>query len=260
MPLPDARTAVREHLAGRITHATLFRSLMTHVDWHVPVHTSPEGEAVVLTFVDAAGERWIKVFTDLSAVEAWVAQEGKELDGQCLVTDGANLFGALDAELAGVEINPGLPEGVHYQRQHIPLLQQWARIIELESALETIDAGETPIGLLRDYDAYVLVLKRTGADSAQLVLAPDADDRMLAAVFTAEDTLAAFFDQVLASADFEPIPVRVNGEQLFTQLQTLPLDGLVFNCSGPTQPRAFGKRLADYVLSRGDESGRGSAR
>ncbi len=253
MTLPDARAAAREHLAGRLSHATLFRSLMTHADWHVPVRSaSADGEAAVLTFVDAAGERWIKIFTDLSAAEAWAEQEGSGLGGQCVVTDGANLFGSLDDELAGVEINPGFPEGIHYQRQHIPLLRQWARIIELESALETVDRGETPIGLLRDYDAYVLVLKRTGAESAQLVLAPDDNGRALAAVFTAEDTLAAFFDQVLSSADFEPIPVRVTGEQLFAQLQALPLDGLVFNCSGPIPPRAFGKRLADYVLASGD--------
>lgn len=249
MSLPDARTAMREHLAGRLPSPTLFRSLMAHADWHVPVHSSTAGEAEVMTFVDAAGARWVKVFTDLGAVEAWVEQVGGQPDQQCVVTDGANLFGALDDALAGVEINPGLPEGIHYQQQHLPLLRQWARIIELESALETIDVGETPIGLLRDYDAYVIVLKRTGADTAQLVLAPDADGRLLAAVFTAEDTLAAFFDQVLAAADFEPIPVRVNGTQLFGQLQALPLDGLVFNCSGPVQPRAFGKRLAEYVLS-----------
>lgn len=252
MSFVDARTAVREHLAGRLSHAALFRSLMAHPDWHVPVCAGTDDEATVMTFVDAAGERWIKVFTDLGAVEAWAEQFGGEADGRCIVTSGTNLFGALDDELAGVEINPGLPEGVHYQRPHIPLLRQWARITELESALETIDADETPLGLLRDYDAYVLVLKRTGPDSAHLVLAPDDDGRALAAVFTAEDTLAAFFDQVLSAADFEPIPVRVNGEQLFTQLRALPLDGLVFNCSGPVRPRAFGKRLADYVLGRGD--------
>ncbi|MCS7080450.1 MAG: SseB family protein [Chloracidobacterium sp.] len=248
MSLPDARTAVREHLAGRLTHAALFRSLMAHSDWHVPVHAATDGEATVMTFVDAAGERWIKVFTDLSAVEAWAEQFGDELDGRCIVTSGMNLFGALEDDLGGVEINPGLPESVHYRRQHIPLLRQWARITELESALETIDTGETPLGLLRDYDAYVIVLKRVGPDSAHLVLAPDDNGRALAAVFTAEDTLAAFFDRVLSSADFEPIPVRINGQQLFAQLQALPLDGLVFNCSGPIQPRAFGKRLADYVL------------
>jgi hypothetical protein len=249
MSLPDARTAVCEHLAGRLSSATLFRSLMAHPDWHVPVYASSEGEAAVMTFVDAAGARWIKVFTDLAAVEAWAEQGGGVPGQQCVVTDGANLFGALEDTLAGVEINPGLPEGVHYQQQHLPLLRQWARIVELESALETIDTGETPIGLLRDYDAYVIVLKRTGPDTAQLVLAPDADGRLLAAVFTAEDTLAAFFDQVLATADFEPIPVRVNGRQLFGQLQALNLDGLVFNCSGPIPPRAFGRRLADYVLT-----------
>ncbi|OYT72538.1 MAG: hypothetical protein CFK52_04905 [Chloracidobacterium sp. CP2_5A] len=256
MPLPDARAAAREHLAGRLSHAALFRSLVSHADWHVPVRSSANGEAAVLTFADPAGARWVKIFTDLSAIETWAEQEGGGLDGQCVVTDGANLFGALDDELAGVEINPGSPEGIHYQRQHLPLLRQWARIIELESALETVDQGETPIGLLRDYDAYVLVLKRVGDDSAQLVLAPDDQGRALAAVFTAEDTLAAFCDQVLSSADFEPIPVRVNGERLFAQLQALPLDGLVFNCSGPIQPRAFGKRLADYVLAPDAHPGR----
>jgi hypothetical protein len=248
MPLPDARTAIREHLAGRLPSATLFRSLMAHADWHVPVHPTTEDEATVMTFVDAAGEPWIKIFTDLSAVEAWAEQAGGLSDQHCVVTDGAHLFRSLDDTLAGLEVNPGLPEGIYYQRQHLPLLRQWARIVELESALETIDKGETPLGLLRNYDAYVLVLKRTGADTAHLVLAPDANGRLLAAVFTAEDTLAAFFDQVLATADFEPIPVRVTGEQLFGQLRALPLDGLVFNCSGPIQPRAFDKRLAEYVL------------
>lgn len=254
MPLPDARTAVREHLAGNLPGSILFRCLTEHENWHIPARAGAEGEPALVNFVDQTGGRWLKLFTDAEAVEHWFEKEGADVADQCLVTNGANLFSALEDDLAGIEINPQSEFAIHYVTEHIPVLKHWSRAVQLEQALETVDVDETPLGLLKNYDAYVLVLRKTGDESAQLVLAPDEQGRSLAAVFTAEDALEAFFESVLAEADFEPIPVRVGGEQLFAQLNALPLDGIVFNCSGPAHPRAFGRRLAEYVLSAPEEN------
>lgn len=254
MPLPDARTAVREHLAGNLPGASLFRSLTEHNDWHIPARTGTDGDPALVNFVDQTGGRWLKLFTDADAVENWFEKEGAEVADQCIVTSGTQIFSVLEDDLAGIEINPMSEHAIHYVTEHIPVLKHWSRAIRLEQALDTVDVDETPLGLLKDYDAYVLVLRKTGEESAQLVLAPDEQGRSLAAVFTAEDALDAFFDTVLAEADFEPIPVRVGGEQLFAQLNALPLDGIVFNCSGPSFPRAFGKKLAEYVLSSTEEN------
>ncbi len=253
MPLPDARTAVHEHLSGSLPGATLFRCLVEHNDWHIPARTGEDGEPTLVNFIDESGGRWLKLFTDAAAVELWFEKEGGAVADQCLVTAGYSIFGVLEDELAGIEINPQSAEAIHYVTEHIPVLKHWARAVRIEQALSTVDIEDTPLGLLKDYDAYVLVLRKTGDESAQLVLAPDEQGRSLAAVFTAEDSLEAFFETVLADADFEPVPVRVGGEQLFAQLNALPLDGIVFNCSGPGQPRAFGKRLAEYVLSSTQE-------
>jgi hypothetical protein len=248
------RHAIRAHLAGDLDGQSLFRALMSHKEWHIPTRTDAGGEAALVSFVAADGARWMKFFTDAEAVQTWSAAEGGDLADQCIVTVGYSIFGILEDDLAGVEINPSLQDAVHYVQEQIPQLRQWANSIRVEEALATIDFEETPLGLLKDYTNYFLVLRRAGADSAHLVLAPDSQGRALAAVFTAEDALQFFLDAIAPSADFDPVPVRVNGEQLFAQLNELPLDGVVFNCSGPIQPRAYGKRLAEYVLSADREA------
>lgn len=83
----------------------------------------------------------------------------------------------------------------------------------------------------------------------RLMLAPDEKGRKLAAIFTSEDTIAGFLPQVRAAAAPEQVVERIfSGEDLFSSLVSMPIDGMVFNCGGgPVDPVAFAKGFAQIV-------------
>jgi hypothetical protein len=71
----------------------------------------------------------------------------------------------------------------------------------------------------------------------------------LAAVFTADDAFDAFLpDDETPSEHGQLLRVTLPGAKLFEQLSTMSIDGVVFNCSGPTKPVAFAKAFLEVVL------------
>ena len=44
---------------------------------------------------------------------------------------------------------------------------------------------------------------------------------------------------------------NIDGDKLFNALRKMPIDGIVFNCSGPIKPKAFPLGFCDEVLSKG---------
>ena len=106
---------------------------------------------------------------------------------------------------------------------------------------------EHPLSLLREHDGYHLLMRATADGHSQLVLAPDARGRQLAAVFTAEDCLQAFMDRVLTQVKPLPLSLMLSGQELFERLVAMPLQGIVFNCAGPVQPHAGQLALAPHV-------------
>ena len=101
---------------------------------------------------------------------------------------------------------------------------------------------------VREYEGYRIVLQESGEDDFQLVLAPDTKNRLLAAVFTAADTLQAFLNDRTELLDGNHRSVTVDGKTLFAQLKQIELQGLVFNCSGPIRPAALASQFLDLVL------------
>jgi hypothetical protein len=43
----------------------------------------------------------------------------------------------------------------------------------------------------------------------------------------------------------------LDGHELFGQIAEMGLDGIVFNCAGPTRPRAFAAAFASLILAAG---------
>ena len=84
-----------------------------------------------------------------------------------------------------------------------------------------------------------------------MALAPDEGGRRLAAAFTAQDALQLFIvsrESVRGNDDL--VSVRLSGKELFSQIAaSSELDGLVINPSGPGQPLALSRAVADVVLS-----------
>jgi hypothetical protein len=45
--------------------------------------------------------------------------------------------------------------------------------------------------------------------------------------------------------------MELDGHELFGQIAEMGLDGIVFNCAGPTRPRAFAAAFASLILAAG---------
>ena len=81
-----------------------------------------------------------------------------------------------------------------------------------------------------------------------IALAPDQQQRALVAIFTAEDTAQRFLQAVgdrLGKIHMD----LIDGEKLFTQLNLLPLEGLVFNCYGPVATLALNKETIHQLAN-----------
>jgi len=85
-------------------------------------------------------------------------------------------------------------------------------------------------------------------DEQYVALAPDGRGRKIAAIFTAEDALDQFLENH-PKPNRRPVPIA--GEALFIAIRKMPLDGMVFNCSGPVKPRLFPLSFAAEILNNG---------
>lgn len=230
--------AIAAHRAGELDGIGLVRALVSFDHWLLPARVGEAGAAPLVTV--RGTERWLTVCSDRAAFDAAGAPGDLFLD-----TPGPGLFARLDPGLAGVNIDPGTGRAIHYQGEQLDTLREMGRAVLVERFLH---GAAYPDGLqkLRDYDGYRIVMRAKEGGGIQMVLAPDNQDRLLAAVFTAPDTLRAFLASL--PEGLVPIVVTLDGTELFTRLRELTLHGIVFNCRGPVKPRAVSAQLASEVL------------
>ena len=99
----------------------------------------------------------------------------------------------------------------------------------------------------------MLPLFRTD-DETHIVLAPDQDGRQLAAVFTARDAANCYIQAArLQDPELTITLDELDGSRLISNLLALhsdgALDGVVFNCFGPTNPVAFPMTLLEHLFN-----------
>ena len=245
------RQAIQAHLDGRLNGTLLLRSFMAFDDWHLPVIIQPSGE-VASRFALYEEERWFEMFSDFEVMQAYEAVHGDSILGDHIVTTtGVRVFSWLDDDLDGVNINPNSSLAIHYRKHQIPMLKSWANIVQLEQAIYTSEVVEDPFGVMRNFQQYHIVLQKL-KNEHQIVLAPDQQGRKLPAIFTAEDTRDSFL-AYLKEIDPESFSnirmLTLSGDELFSQLQGIPIDGIIFNPKGDLPQKAFILELIDHILS-----------
>jgi hypothetical protein len=245
----NLRQSIRQALGGELSGQALLRQFLNHEDWHVPAGRDDAGRILYVRLRDGQGRRYLFLCTDRQAYDDCVARVGEAVMGRHYVTaPGVDVFAGLPAEadVDVIGINEYSPPEMHYRSQQVPALQQWARAVRVERTLAT---PAPDLGTVKRFDSYYVVMQRLEGDEHALTLAPDKRGRKLAAVFTAPDTAEAFLrDQGDGGIKFAPVTVAVGGEQLFRDLQNLPIDGIVFNCVGPVPPRTFVPDFARAVV------------
>ncbi|MCA9524213.1 MAG: hypothetical protein KC609_24765 [Myxococcales bacterium] len=257
----EPRQAIQAFIDETITGTELARALVSWPNWNVPAQLDQSGTPGVSRFVTPNGERFFRLFSDGGAIDELRAAEGDDAVGPHFVeTSGWWAFGQLTDDLQWVDINPKCKADIHYRQPQFEMLREMARAVRIEGILgdmahaqsedELAHAGgaDDPMAAVREYEGYRIVLQESGEDDFQLVLAPDTKNRLLAAVFTAADTLQAFLNDRTELLDGNHRSVTVDGKTLFAQLKQIELQGLVFNCSGPIRPAALASQFLDLVL------------
>lgn len=234
------RDLARDWHADQATGHALARALVQQAGWWLPATLTEAGPAPFM--LSREDGPWLVAFSSQEDLTAWAEEhEAGELS---LQLTGPGLVEMLTDDLAGLDLEAGTPEAVHYRSEQFGVLELWAQAVAVESILRGNDLPD-PWTRVRDYPAYQLLVRQGGSS---MVLAPDDQGRRLAAVCTAPDTLAAFKARIQRELG-EEVQARVlAGRPLFELLSRLPLDGIVFNPSGPVPPAALAPAICQLVL------------
>jgi len=243
------RDAVAAYQAESTPTAALFRAIMAHPAWLVAGEHGPDGLRLAVLNPNGRG-RILELFSDDAAVAAFEATaEGPVQSGRVTLAGHALFSGLAEGAVDKIRFDPLSHHGISYVADRLPLLVAWARIVRVELALYAPASLPDPLGALAHHDDYKVVVVQDAGDD-ELVLAPDASGRALAAVFTAEDTAAAFV-KAMAEDTGERFEVRSRaGGPLFGRLDGMGLDGLVFNPLSHLPARALGAAVLPRLTAR----------
>lgn len=232
----DPRQALKAYREKQIEGHDLLRVLTAHTGWRMLAVAQEDGLHPLLRVV--GDDKWLQLFTDEDAFNEHIAARGDEAEGHRWVEkDGEWLFSNIGDTVAGIDINPLLDDAIHYKREQLDVLRQWAHSIKVERVLAeqlTDPDAAQAVAEGRFYIAFI-----DTEHGPQLALAPDPQqNRHFAAIFTAPDA-AIHYQQQASKVIGKELKLNVlPGATLFSRLASMPLDGLVFNCLGPPAPVA----------------------
>jgi hypothetical protein len=252
----DPRSAIQLFHDGSLAGRELLRCFASYPRWIVPASFGAGGPAL-LEF-RSGGSRHFYLFSDIEAYDAARRAVGESVMGEHYIEmTGDSVWLSFDSDVNALNINPHSPQQIYYKPEQFPRLRRWASTIRVERALDNVLATDDGYESIFAFDGYYLV-KKAGDDRGQLQLAPDSRGRTLAAVFTAEDSLEAYVNEMSHTRSEVLEPHLLSGSLLFELLVKAQLDGFVFNCCGPVTPRAFALAFSRRVIEKSGMSGQTS--
>jgi hypothetical protein len=260
MFIPAPRAAIRRWLNNEIGGTALMRLLVSDGQWMVPISGSVVGEMLqqgvpsrVMFSRDRQGVSRLFIFSDSDAYGEFSKAPGNAGQQHFLTTKGTWVFRMPLDGIDFIAIDAASPHQIAYGRDLFSRLKQMADAVEVEEALLELRAGPDPpedlLKLVRDYQGYTAAVQK--ADKAiRIAMAPDAEGRSLAAVFTHDEAFEAYLKATSESyREGELDQMSFAGSLLFEQILKMRVDGIVFNCCGPPKPVAFALQFARLVLN-----------
>jgi hypothetical protein len=242
------REAFAAYRDDALSENDLLRAITGHAAWRVMAETTPDGRDALGVIVQERGGRLLELFSDAEAVATFVATQGDGVEPVLREVDGPTLFSRLPDDIAHrINLDLGSTHAFRYKGEQIPLLRAWAEVATVELALLAPDRFANPFAVLRRGESYRILIRKLG-DERDWVMAPDAHDRTLAAVFTADDTIDAFIAQVESELEGTLEIVTQSGTDLFRAVDALDVDGIVFNPLSHLRPVALSAAVASKVL------------
>ena len=224
-----------------ISFAHLMRFLVAYNHWNLP---SKEGEPFIQQYGD---KQFVSLYStpENCMAEAW--QDAKttplEKNGYWIVD---NL-----PDVDGIVIDANQPHAMQIPRNYFSYLLQYKEALQLEDQLyrdaKAMNFSPELLAMMQQFPYYVLAIVQDPHGMTHITLAPDNQNRKLAAVFTTIDC----FEKFAGSAKELLGDIRMDilsGPELFTKLAELPLDGMVVNCYGPGYMTAFGAEFMKQLI------------
>lgn len=209
-----------------IHFSDVLRAIVTHDAWWVP---AKDGQPILN---QRDGETHLNLYSSEENTTG-IAQTGIDLQ-----KESDWVFSNLP-NVANVIIDAHLEHALQIPQVYLDNVIRMHKALALETHLSMMHADNwmTP---LQSFEHYLLPLVEDEQGRLHMALAPDQQQRALVAVFTAEDAAQRFLQA--AGDKLGKIHMDlIDGEKLFTQLNLLPLEGLVFNCYGPVATIALNK-------------------
>lgn len=261
MTTAPIKAAIERWRNKAISGTALMRHIVAYDQWQLPVADDAVGELLsgettrLMYQRTADGAAHLYVFSSAEAFEQYRAalKAEAEVPQHFLSVGGQWVFRLPLTEIDDVVIDPVCEWQISYSRDQFGRLRQMVAALEVEAAIEQLRFNPSPpkglMWLVKNYPAFLVAVAQVDGQT-RLIFAPDGQGRQLAALFTFDDAFAAYQAEMQPRyPDFELRPLRLPGQELFSRLAQLDIDGLVFNCSGPSQVIAFTREFTERILT-----------
>lgn len=250
----EAQTALELFKSKDISIHQCFRALCQFEQWVVGAKEQNGEKFPVLN--EGPEGHWLLVFSSITAYRNYLVEKQLPIDHPYLTIPGQWLFDNADDKLQGIALDIGTEHTMPIYQKQFEYLGQWSNALAVEKIIAELKFKDTSEHLkaVAKFPRYFLPVTQA-KDNMQIILTPDADNRQLAAVFTAQDAGELFIAEAKEGLGEAVSLQECSGSNLFNALQSMPLDGLVFNPSGPTTPVAFGIALLDAIMITNAEKG-----
>ena len=219
----------------QISFARLLRHIVQQDTWFLP---AKDGQPILR---QSKARRFLSLYSSKELLQTEELYASHDFAMEILEKSGCWIAEHLpDAD--AIVIDPNQAHAMQIPQQYFGQLQYMQRGLELEFHLQNDMQSVQIKEILLNHPSYFLGIVQDEQGRNNLTLAPDNQNRPLVAVFTAQDCLENFIQAANGMLGNIQTDI-VSGKQLFTQLNLLPIEGLVFNCYGPVPPTALRKEF-----------------
>ena len=218
-----------------IHFADIIRAICQHSEWVLPAKDNQP----VLN--QNEGEFHLNLYSDIDVFNNGVV-------GAEAITRPTNWLFSNFPDVTSIIIDAHTEYALQVPKLYFENLIRMYKAQNIERCLSEQNTNDNWLFTLKDFPYYLLPIVQDEQGRSHIALAPDHQQRSLAAVFTSEDCAQRYIQAVgdkLGNVTMD----LTEGSKLFHHLDLLPLDGLVFNCYGPAPMVAINKDTISQLAS-----------
>lgn len=257
--MSDVSELITQWRDKKLSGLGLMRGLVSHEKWALLITEAAAADMVahnatprIRIIGQPNGEKWLQLFSSGATYSVFAKANSITEEQHTLDTRGTWVFNAVFDQVDRIWIDPFNAHDIFYEKPQLGALRDMANAVLVEEALARLRSGqstEDDLKAAREYKNYYVAATTNSEGRMVLLMAPDTKGRRLGAAFTSDDTFDAFLPEARQMANGAEVKqIQTDGAGLFDTFQRMPMDGFVFNCSGPITAVAFAQAAAGIVM------------